>query len=224
MQEEVECFVNHIDSLVTVEKAHLTFSSGRLNNKDVVVVMSGIGKVNAAISTQIMIDFFEIDGIICTGVAGGLDPRLAIGDVVVSEDLVQYDVDVSAFGYSPGHIPRLNIKNFLADARMVKKTLKIGKTLLRDNSVFVGRILSGDTFVSNPDFKTKLRTAFGGSCAEMEGAAIAQVCHLNKVPFVVIRSISDKADGVAAYDYKGFVEKAISNAFLIVNALVEDLD
>lgn len=224
MKEEVSCFLRHMESAKTVKKAHLTFVQGSLNGREVVATISGIGKVNAAVSTQVMIDFFDVKSIICTGVAGGLDPALEIGDVVISRDLVQHDVDVTAFGYEPGFIPRLGIKNFPADGELIRKAYEAGNALLKENKVITGRILSGDTFISSPERKVWLFETFGGSCVEMEGGAVAQVCYLNKVPFVVIRSISDGADGVAAIDYRGFVRKAASNSFLLINGVLGKFD
>ena len=183
-------------------------------------VCSGIGKVNAAVCTQILIDRFGADVIINTGVAGSLDAKIDIGDMVVSTDLVEHDMDTTAFGDPLGQVPRIDTFSFPADVELVKKAVLANEEANPDIKTFTGRIVSGDQFVSSPDVKDKLVENFGAKCTEMEGAAIAHVAYLNKVSCVIIRAISDKADNSASMDYPSFEKKAIEHSLRLVRNLL----
>jgi adenosylhomocysteine nucleosidase len=198
----------------------MEFCKGLLCGKDVVVVRSGIGKVNAAVCTQILIDRFGADVIINTGVAGSLDAKIDIGDMVVSTDLVEHDMDTTAFGDPLGQVPRMDTFSFPADVELVKKAVLANEEANPDIKTFTGRIVSGDQFVSSPDVKDKLVQNFGAKCTEMEGAAIAHVAYLNKVSCVIIRAISDKADNSASMDYPSFEKKAIEHSLRLVRNLL----
>ena len=172
--------------------AGLDFVVGTLAEANAVVVRSGIGKVNAARCTQALCDRFAPDVIINTGVAGSLRDDLHICDVVVSSDLVQHDMDARGFGYPLGEVPQLGMAYFEADGRLVQATLDAARALGMKASV--GRVASGDQFIDDEASKQLIVDRYDASCCEMEGAAIAQVACLNKVPFVVVRAISDNAD------------------------------
>ncbi|MDI3534331.1 MAG: adenosylhomocysteine nucleosidase [Thermosediminibacterales bacterium] len=221
MDEEITFFKNHLNNLKTIKKARKNFYSGKMKGKNIIVVESGIGKVNAAVSCQVLIDLFNVESVLGCGVAGGIHPDLEFGDIVISKDLIQYDIDVTCFGYELGFIPRLKIKEIEADTGLVKLAKSIGDREIKDNRVFVGRILTGDRFVSDPKTLEKLREDFKGWCVEMESAAIAQTCFLNNIPFVIIRSISDKADSCASLDYKKFAEKAAENSFTLISKMLD---
>lgn len=221
MDREIKLLRDRMSDVKELRHLHLDFYFGEIRQKEVVVVKSGVGKVNAALCTQFLIDKFSPERIICTGVAGGLLDFLKTGDVVVSKDLIQYDVDASVFGHEVGEIPNMGVKVFNADEELVEKTLYTGKKILKDNKIIKGRILTGDKFVNSRELVEYLVNNFDGFCVEMEGAAIAHVCFLNQIPFVVIRSISDKADGSALLDYKKFVEFASKTSAEIVEGLIE---
>lgn len=221
MDREIRLLRDRMSDVKELRHLHLDFYFGEIRQKKVVVVKSGVGKVNAALCTQFLIDKFSPERIICTGVAGGLLDFLKTGDVVVSKDLIQYDVDASVFGHEVGEIPNMGVKVFNADEELVEKTLYTGKKILKDNKIIKGRILTGDKFVNSREMVEYLVNNFDGFCVEMEGAAIAHVCFLNRIPFVVIRSISDKADGIALLDYKKFVELASKTSAEIVEGLIE---
>lgn len=206
-EEIVELKVN----LTNIEEktvAGMTFFKGKLNNKDVVLVESGIGKVNAAICTTILITGFKAEKVIFTGVAGGVNPKLNVGDIVVSNYLIQHDVDVTAFGCKHGEIPRMDNSVFKADEILLEKAYNAAKYLFKNKNIIKGRVLSGDQFVSSAEKTKWFQDIFKGDCVEMEGASVAHVCHLFKVPFVVIRSISDKADHSAQVDFNEFKHEA----------------
>lgn len=216
MEEEVEGIRQMLDWPCDMERSGLRFTSGSLGGLQVVVVHSGVGKVNAAMCAQCLIDSYLITQIINTGVAGSLDARLDIGDIVLSTDVLHHDMDVTGCGCAPGQIPRMDTLSFLADQDMVSMAEMSCRIANPDIAVYRGRILSGDQFISSDEQKRRIRDMFGGLCAEMEGAAIAQVAYQNKVPFLIIRAISDKADGSAEMDYTKFEMAAIEHTIRLL--------
>lgn len=223
MEEEVEILKSKMKVSEIVEKAAMEFHKGHLNDKEVVIVKSGIGKVNAAICTQILVDEFNVDQVINTGIAGSLNNSINIGDMVISTEVLQHDVDATGFGYQLGEIPRMGTLTFQADSRMVKVAKEICEKVNPEIQVFQGRIVSGDQFVSDKELKNKISENFGGYCTEMEGAAIGQAAYLNNVPFVIIRAISDKADDSATVDYPAFEKQAIAHSVKLVEHMIEHL-
>ncbi len=221
MEIEVETLKSHMEIKRTVEKASMVFEEGVLNGVDVVVVRSGVGKVNAGICVQILADLFDVTHIINTGVAGSLDAAINIGDIVVSTDVMYHDVDATIFGYDLGEVPQLGVKSFVADQSMVKKTMEALQITAKEECAgYEGRVLSGDQFVASDDVKTRLVNQFKGSCTEMEGCAIAHASYLNHIPFVIIRAISDKADHSAEVDYPSFEKKAAGISAKLVEYLI----
>ena len=221
MEEEVRELIADMQECEMNEKASMKFYKGKLYGKDAVVVQSGIGKVNAAICTQILADCYHVDQLINTGVAGSLDADINIGDIVISTDAVQHDMDVSMLGDPVGQIPRMDTFSFPADEKLVKLAVEVNKEVNPDIQTFTGRVLSGDQFISGKEKKEYLVKTFDGKCAEMEGAAMAQTAYLNKVSYVIIRAISDKADNSATMDYPEFVKMAITHYVGLVKGLVE---
>ena len=185
-------------------------------------VRSGIGKVNAAVCTQILATYFHVDHIINTGVAGSLKNEINIGDVVISTDALQHDMDATGFGYEPGVIPRMKVSDFIADENLRKLAVKACREAGLQIGVHEGRIVSGDQFISDHAVKERIVKQFGGYCTEMEGAAIAQAAYLNDIPFLIIRAISDKADGSATMDYGEFERKAIDNSVALLVNMIEN--
>ena len=220
MEEEVAHLKEAMQVEKTVERAAMTFVKGKLDGKDVVVVRSGIGKVNAGICAQILADLFEVDTLINTGVAGSLDAALDIGDIVISTDAVQHDMDVSALGDPVGQIPRMDTFAFPADERLVQLAVQANEEANPDIHTFTGRVVSGDQFVSDGSVKERLVTQFQAKCTEMEGAAIAQAAYLNKISCVIIRAISDKADNSSTMDYAAFEKQAITHTVRLVRNLM----
>jgi adenosylhomocysteine nucleosidase len=218
MAEEVENLIEVMAVTNKEDKSSMKFYEGDLWGHKVVVVTCGIGKVNAAVCSQVMIDRFKVDRIINVGIAGGLREDIYPGDIVVADSLVQHDVDTSFFGDRLGQIPRLNVFDFLCDESLVAAGRKAVENL-KDANAFVGRIVSGDQFIHEASKLIGLKETFDAYACEMEGAAIGQVCHLNKVPFVVIRSISDNAINGSHMDYDTFSKLAIKHS----TALLKDM-
>lgn len=218
MDEEV-AKIKEVMTDVTVQTiAGMDFYQGKLSGKEAVVVRSGIGKVNAGICSQILADRFAITAIVNTGIAGSLRNEINIGDIVLSTDAVQHDMDASGFGYKIGQIPRVDTFAFKADIGLQALAMECNKRVNPDIQAFTGRVVSGDQFISNKEKKQWLVENFDASCTEMEGAAIAQAAYLNHIPYLVIRAISDKADDSASMDYPAFEAQAIKHS---VNLLLE---
>ena len=207
----------------TVKKAQMEFFKGTLEGAPAVVVRSGIGKVNAAICTQILVDDFGVEGVINTGIAGSLKAEINIGDLVLSTDVLHHDMDATGFGYPLGQIPQMDIFSFKADEKMRKLAKEICERVNPDIKVFEGRIVSGDQFISDKSVKNRIVENFGGYCTEMEGAAIAQTAYLNHIPFLIIRAISDKADDSAVMDYPIFEKKAAEHSFRLTKNFVKEI-
>lgn len=221
MEEEVSKLKEQMSEVTILNQAGMTFLSGTLSGKETVVVRSGIGKVNAAVCAQILCDQFGVNGIINTGVAGSLRNEINIGDIVLSTDALNHDMDATGFGYQYGEIPRMDCSIFKADEKLLSLAYKICGEVNQEIQVFRGRVLSGDQFVSDPDRKKWLIREFDGYCVEMEGAAIAQAATLNKIPFLIIRAISDKADDSAHMDYSEFEQQAIKHTVNLVLELIK---
>ncbi|MBE5937298.1 MAG: 5'-methylthioadenosine/adenosylhomocysteine nucleosidase [Lachnospiraceae bacterium] len=222
MDEEVSMLIGAMEESTTFNKADMTFYEGNIAGKELVVVRSGIGKVNAAICAQILVDKYNVEAIINTGIAGSLDKRIDIGDIVLSEDALQHDVDAVAFGYQKGQIPRMDTLSFKADAKLIELAKSCCEKVCTDIKVFVGRVVSGDQFIADKNVKNTIIDNFGGLCTEMEGAAIAQTAYLNNVPYLIIRAISDKADDSASMDYPTFEKKAIANSVKILTEMINN--
>ena len=204
--------------------ASMEFLEGTLNNASVVIVKCGIGKVNAGMCVQILHDLFNVTHIINTGVAGSLRAEINIGDIVVSTDALQHDMDVTPLGYQRGQIPGIPVFSFTADANMASVAEASCKKVNTDIQVFSGRVVSGDQFISSKEVKDFLIENFDGCCTEMEGAAIAQAAYLNELPFVIIRAISDKADDSAEMDYPTFEHGAALHSANLVYEMLGNLN
>ena len=208
---EVKKIMNNLIERNIYEK---TFYIGSIEKKEVVLVKSNVGKVNSARVTQILIDNFNIDLVINVGTAGSVDNNLEIGDVVVATELVQYDFDVTPFGRKLGEIENIG------------ESIKVDNNLLKlfDNmNVRKGIIASGDKFIINIEEKNNVKNLFNALCIEMEGASIAQVCFLDKIPFLVIRSITDKQDGSAKVDFEKFLESSSKRAANILKEVLKEI-
>ena len=220
MEEEVAALKEAMDIHETVEQASMVFCKGVLCGKEVVIVRSGIGKVNAGICAQILVDRFKADTLINTGIAGSLDAKIDIGDMVISTDALHHDMDATEFGYPVGQVPRMEVMSFPADEELVKKAVQASEKANPDIHTFTGRVASGDQFIASREVKDKIVENFHPLCVEMEGAGIAHAAHLNKVSYVIIRAISDKADNSASVDYPTFERQAIAHSVRLVKELL----
>ena len=223
MEDEVAQLKKSMEIEETTEVASLSFCRGKLSGREVVVVRSGIGKVNAAICTQILVDQFHVDVIINTGIAGSLDAEIDIGDIVISTDAVEHDMDASIFGDPIGQIPQMDTFSFPADESLVKLAKEVNEKANPDVHTWIGRVVSGDQFVSSGEKKEQLIRVFDAKCTEMEGAAIAHAAYLNKISCVIIRAISDKADNSAVVDYPAFEAAAIRHSVRLIEELVPEI-
>ena len=190
------CRKIEVDSQDEIHSIPLVF--GKIQGRDCIIAKCGIGKVNAARCAQLLIDKYEIKYVINTGSAGALNPDLKYGDIVISVDCVQFDFDISVFGHEKGLV-------FAADDKLVKRARKISP-----NALF-GRIATGDQFHNNPKIKKQLHLEFAADCDEMEGAAVAQVCDFCGVPFIIVRSISDKPENEEQLDFYKYITAASEN-------------
>ncbi len=222
MDEELEILLKEMSLDRKEVKANMVFNSGKIYNQQVIVVRSGIGKVNAAICTQILIDDFCVDKVINVGIAGGIGKETYPGDVVIADNLVQHDMDTSAFGDCIGQVPRLDTFDFKCDSELVNKA-EYACENIKDHKNFTGRIVTGDQFISDTKKIQWLNEKFEALACEMEGGSIAQVCHLNKIPFVVIRSISDNANNGAHMEYEKFAPIAIKNSTEILKNMLVNM-
>lgn len=220
MDEEVAQLKDMMESPQVTECSGMTFYKGVLCGKDAVVVRSGIGKVNAATCAQTLILKYGVTTLINTGIAGSLHNGINIGDVVISIDAVQHDVDAREFGYDLGQIPRMDTLAFPTEPNLGNVARIANQEANPNIKTFLGRIATGDQFIASQEVKDNIVANFRPFCAEMEGAAIAQVAYVNKVSCVIIRAISDKADNSATVDYPKFEADAITHSIRLMENLL----
>ena len=219
MEVEVARLKEAMEESAVERKAGMEFYKGRLAGCEAVVVRSGVGKVNAAVCAQILIDDFSVDAIVNTGIGGSLQEKIDIGDLVISSDSLEHDMNATGFGYAPGVIPQMDCSVFAADEKLIRLAEECCREVNPDIHTFVGRVVSGDEFISDKAKKAWLSETFGGLCTEMEGAAIAHTAYLNRLPYLVIRAISDKADDSAHMDYPEFEKKAVEHSVNLMLAM-----
>ena len=225
MEEEIILFHQRSEIAETVQVAGIDFHIGLLEGRNVVIVRSGIGKVNAAVATQILVDRFGVRAVIISGLAGSLVPTLKRGDVVVSNIVVQHDVDLTSFGRRAGEIPDVS-RLLEADAALVHAAAEAFERCNDKGAgqrLLVGTIATGDVFVSDPSKSRWLQREFGAVAAEMEGGAVGQVCRMNGIPFVAIRVISDGGGDGAADEFRQFLSDASVLAFAIVSGMLPEI-
>ncbi len=229
MDVEISIFCNEMEkngSLKKTECGNLVFNEGNLCGKNVVVVKSGIGKVNAALCAQRLILQFGVEKIINTGIAGAIQENLHIHDMVVSTDAVYHDMDATAFGYEPTEIPQMHTSAFDADEKMIVAAEKAfaQSESAKKYKLIRGRIASGDQFISYAEQKEHIEEICSPACVEMEGAAIAHACFLNQIPFVILRCISDNADDSYEVTYSFNEKIASEECASVVLKMLEFLD
>ena len=225
MDCEIDNFKNMIENIEEIEIANITYYKGKLCGKDIVLLKSGIGKVNAAIATTIAIEKFNVEKIIFTGVAGSGNPDYDISDIVISKDLIEHDFDTSDLdgdeitvlvkGYDKNYYP--------ADKSLIELAKTSAQKVITDNKVYVDTIATGDQFVGDNNKVKQIHNKFKAGAIEMEGASVAHAALMFKVPFVVIRSLSDKADSDAVVDFPKFVAKAAENSKKIVIEMLHNI-
>lgn len=219
MEEEIRLFQDYADIEKKKNIAGMTFYVGKIDDRDVVMVRCGVGKVHAAVSTQILIDHFDVDEIILAGLAGSVVPYLQRGDIVMANYLVQHDVDLTAFGRRLGEVPSVG-RMMEADPALLRRMNTAYDEVFGGRSdrpqMVVGTIVSGDRFISDKNVIAALQREFGAVATEMEGAAVAQVCLMNSRPFVVVRTISDDASEGAGDKFDHSLEMAPINTFAVI--------
>ena len=221
MEEQVAILKNKINALEEIKIAHVIFYKGQLEGKDIVLTQSGIGKVNVAISTTLLIEQFKPDLIINTGSAGALDKALNVGDVVVSNRVMYHDADARAFGYELGQIPQMPA-SFDSDSNLLQKATEAIKE--QQLTAKIGLIVSGDSFIGTFEQRATIKENFNDAlAAEMEATAIAQTCYQFNLPFIITRAISDLADGDAGITFDAFLEKAAISSSEIVERLIKSI-
>lgn len=223
MECEVEYLRDRMANLEVTRRMGMELCDGTLNGKPVALVCCGDGKVNAALNAMALSYECGVTHIVNTGVAGSLDTRLGVGDIVVSTKTVEHDFDVTPLGYEPGFIPSLSMTEFASDERMRKIAVRAARSVAKDARVLEGCVASGDRFVSSPREKERIVSTFGALCCEMEGAAIAHACQIMGMPYVVVRVMSDNADGSSHVDYRTFVDEAAKRSAAIVERMIDEL-
>ncbi|GGO77093.1 5'-methylthioadenosine/S-adenosylhomocysteine nucleosidase [Marinobacterium nitratireducens] len=220
MDQEVELLKSAIDGCEEQRFAGYSFYTGKLHGQPVVLLQSGIGKVNAAISTALLLQVFAPDCVINTGSAGGFDPALDVGDVVISTEVRHHDVDVTVFGYEPGQVPGLPAA-FEPDPLLAQIAERcIGKR--QGVKTVRGLIATGDSFMNCPERVARTRVLFPAMKAvEMEAAAIAQTCHRFDTPFIIIRALSDIAGKESNLSFEQFLETAARHSAEMVMDIVD---
>ena len=222
MQVEVEILLSCLENKKETSVAGSAFYEGTLEGLEVAIVQCGVGKVNAAICAQILCDCFGVTHLVNTGIAGSLDAKLDIGDLLISKDAMYHDFDCVHFGYEMGKVPGMDVVAFPADTAMIQLASQAAE-VVHPGHVTVGRVASGDLFVAEKTAKDRIIAVTGGLCTEMEGAAIAQTAYRNAIPFVILRAISDKADNSAEMDYPTFERIAAHRCAQVTQHLAKQL-
>lgn len=219
MEEEEEAILNIMNNIEEKDEYEVTFKIGQIEKTKVIVVKCGVGKVNAARVTQILIDKFNVEYVINVGSAGGLNPLLNIGDIVIGEKLIQHDFDITAFDHAKGYIPNVGVY-LNSDEYLLRVANEVSKEFT-DIGFHNGVIASGDIFCTSDKMSQKINQKFKAMCVDMEGASIAQVAYLSGIPFLVVRSISDIPNNNNRITYEEFLE---SSSRLVAKFLISMLE
>lgn len=221
MKEELDALLEKTDITNEYNIFDLTFYEVVIDDKKCILVESGIGKVNAARSCQILIDNMQVDVVFNIGVAGGVDETLQVGDIVIGERLVQHDFDITAFNHEKGYIPNVGVYIDSDDYLM-----SLAKNIAKKSNLNIvsGVIASGDIFCTEVKMSEKINNKFEALCVEMEGASIAQVCYLSHVPFLIIRSISDVLNNDNVVTYEEFLESSSKKVAMFLKEIINEFD
>lgn len=227
MECEVELLHDLLKNSEKVQDNKFEIFKGEVGEHTVIIAKSGVGKVASACCTQFIADKFHPEYIINTGVAGGIGENLSVGDIVVAKKLVQHDFDATVLGYAKGYMCTGHDKDkptaFYSDEQLVDEFVQIAKNVAGEDKVHTGTIASGDMFVGTSEKKKEIKDLFGATAAEMEGCAIAQAADINNIPFVIVRAVSDLADGTAAESLSDFEQKSAHISANIIKRMLEDL-
>lgn len=222
MAVEIATLKENMIDMQQTERTGMVFYEGKLQGVDAVLVQSGIGKVNAAVCTQILCDCFGVTHVVNTGIAGSLLAELDIGDLVISRDAIHHDFDLHFWGRPIGQVPGFDVTAFPADEKMMELAFAAAEGV-NPGHTRIGRVASGDQFICSKERKEKIIADTQGICAEMEGASIAHTAYRNGVPFVIIRAISDKADDSAEMDYPTFEAIAAQRCAQVTMAMAKNM-
>lgn len=225
MRVEIETLKDNISNLKETQRAGMVFYEGELEQLPVVVVVCGVGKVNAALCVQVLCDCFDVTHIVNTGVAGSLCAELDIGDFVISKDAMHHDFDCHSLSdqYPVGQVPGISVHAFPADEMLIDHAFAAAQQVHAGHAC-IGRVASGDQFICDREVKDRIIANTGALCTEMEGAAIAHAAWRNGIPYVVIRAISDKADNSAEMDYPTFEAIAAKRCAAVTQLLAKKLN
>ncbi len=220
MPEEVEEYLKHFSNVQSIHVSGVEYFVGLINHTRVIVAKCGVGKVHAATATQTLILKFEVGGVLFSGVAGALNEKLEVGDLVVSHSALQHDLDLSPLGFEPAQVPWTPWRAFVSHPPLVEAAVNAGEKL--GLPILKGRVVSGDQFVADPERVKVLKEYFEGDCVEMEAGAVGQVCALNGgIPWVTIRAISDKADHSSPVDFPTFCVEAAKKSYQLVEVMLQ---
>jgi len=221
MREEIEPILELVDEVKgEIEYANNKYYKAVYNNQELIIAYSKIGKVNSALTAATMIEKFEIDVMLFSGVAGAINENLKIGDLIIATKLAQHDLDITAFGHPYGYVPESKV--FVeSDERLNKIAKDVAKSL--DVKLLEGIIATGDQFIANPEKKEWIRKTFNADALEMEGASVGFVCDALGIPFFILRAISDSADMDAGFDFDKFLEGSAKNSAKFLMKMVEEL-
>ncbi|GFP76270.1 5'-methylthioadenosine/adenosylhomocysteine nucleosidase [Clostridium fungisolvens] len=215
-EKEIAEFINKITEKKQIEHAMLKFYSGIYGEIEVVSVVCGVCKVNASIATQVLIDKFDVTHIILIGVAGALSSQLEVGDIVISSEVAYHDV---ASGILTEYHPWMEDIYFKADGKLIELSMEAASSLVATSKFYTGRIITGETFITHKE-REYLVQQFNPLCVDMESASVAHTCYVNRIPFVVIRSMSDNADEKSSEQFKINAETAAQNSIKVVEGLI----
>ncbi len=221
LDAEVQAFIQALTDHTTYQHGPFQVHEGTIENQRVVICQSGVGKVAAAMTTQFLIDRYQPQAVLFTGVAGALNPSYEVGDMVLATDCVQYDMDAIGLGFPVGNIPYTELRFFKSDSNLLYAAMSTAT----GHRIHQGRILTGDRFVTHealPQLMV-LNQELKGDAVEMEGAAVAQVCTIHKIPFLIIRTISDKANVDSPIDFNKFLPVVVKKSSTIVLQILSNI-
>lgn len=220
VSEEMEAIKLKMNNIKEINIFNLKFFEGKIGKQKVILVKCGVGKVNAARTTQIMIDKFEIEYIINIGSAGSINDEIKYGDIIIGKYVLQHDFDITAFGHEKGYISNIGVK-LESNKKLIKRCEYVIKNMKNlEYRCIVGTIATGDIFCTSKKMKDKIRTKFDADCVEMEGAAIAQVAYLSDIPFIIIRSISDTPNEENQIDFNKYLKMAADRCAVFIEKLL----
>jgi adenosylhomocysteine/aminodeoxyfutalosine nucleosidase len=221
MREEIEPILELVDEIDgEIDFGKNRYYKAKFNGINLIIAYSKIGKVNSALTASIMVEKFEIDLLLFSGVAGAINPKLQIGDLIIAKKLCQHDLDITAFGHPYGYVPESQI--FVYTNEILNNIAKkVAKKL--DKKLFEGVIATADQFIANPEKKEWIQETFNADALEMEGASVGFICDALGVPFFVLRAISDSADMDAGFDFDNFLDKSAKESAKFLIEMIKEI-